>query len=139
MKRIASILTGFSLAVLFFVGSAHAQYIGEPLVANIPFEFNVGKVAFPPGQYEFRRSSNENLFQIRDAYGHTLFTVSSGWNPVTPGRESSVLKFAVVDGRHTLIQIWDVQNAVASEFQYDNRYAELSSQPVLAGPVSNQR
>jgi hypothetical protein len=56
MKRIASILTGPSLSVLFLVASAHAQYDEQRMTANIPFEFTVGNVLLPAGQYDFLRT-----------------------------------------------------------------------------------
>lgn len=51
MNRIINLLTGLSLAVLFFSASAYAQNDGQKLIANVPFEFNVGRVALPPGHY----------------------------------------------------------------------------------------
>src|ERR1700687_2314707 len=75
MKHIASILTGFSLAVLFFVASAHAQS-GLGITASIPCEFTVGNISLPAGQYEFL-SAGDNIFQIRGANRRSLFTLSS--------------------------------------------------------------
>jgi hypothetical protein len=49
LNRIANLLTGLSLAVLFFSASAYAQNDGQKLIANVPFEFTVGRVALPRG------------------------------------------------------------------------------------------
>ena len=72
MKRIASILTGLSIAVLLFVASAHAQYDGQRMVANVPFEFTAGNISFPSGQYDFIRSG-AGLYMVRDAGGRSMF------------------------------------------------------------------
>ena len=114
MKRIASILTGLSLAVLFFVASAHAQYDEQRMTANIPFEFTVGNISLPSGRYDFLRTGA--IFQICDANGHSVFTVA--YAPIQPDwlPEQSVLKFAIVDGRHVLIQIWNERAAMGKEF-----------------------
>jgi hypothetical protein len=102
MKRIASILTGLSLAVLFFGASAHAQS-ERRMFGNIPFDFTVGALSLPAGQYEFRAVGND-IIQIQDSDGRSLLTLSSA--PVEANRlpEKSTLKFAVVDGHHVLIQ-----------------------------------
>ncbi len=108
MNRIASILSGLSLAVLFFVGSAHAQSGGQNIIASIPFDFTIGSTSLPAGQYQFMRTE-DNVFLVRAADGRSLFTLATPIQPnELPGK--SVLKFATVDGRHVLDQIW-----VASE------------------------
>src|SRR5260221_10130624 len=102
MKRITSILTGFSLAILFFVASAHAQS-GQRMTANIPFEFTVGNISLPAGQYEFMRTG-ANIFLVRDADRRGLLTLSSASIQANGLPEKSMLKFATVDGRHVLVQ-----------------------------------
>jgi hypothetical protein len=132
MKRIASILTGLSLAVLFFVASAHAQYEGQKMIANIPFEFTVGSISFPAGQYEFMRTgAGANIFRVRDADGNSLFIMASvpiRGNGLT---EKSNLKFATVDGRHILIQIWNEPAAIGNEFHYGQTYTEFAKHTTI--------
>lgn len=132
MKRIASILTGLSLAVLFFVASAHAQYEGQRMIANVPFEFTVGNISFPAGQYEFLRTG-ANIFQVQDADGRSLFTLASGSFQANGLHEKSMLRFATVDGRHVLVQIWNEGAAYGSEFQYGHTYVELAKHPTIDG------
>jgi len=115
MKRIASTLTGLSFAVLFFVASAQAQYDGQRMIAHIPFEFTVGGILLPPSQYEFMRTS-ENIYLVRDADGRSLFTVSSSPIQTNGLAEKSTLKFAIVDGRHVLVQIWNERAGIGNEF-----------------------
>ena len=75
MKRVSSILTGLSLAILCFVASAHAQYSEQRATANIPFEFTVGNLSFPPGQYDFVRTES-GVYMVRDADGHGLLVLT---------------------------------------------------------------
>ncbi len=73
MNRIANLLTGLSLAVLFFSASAYAQNDGQKLIADVPFEFTVGRVALPPGHYAFVHTSSY-IFQVIAANGHSWLT-----------------------------------------------------------------
>jgi hypothetical protein len=133
MKRVASILTGLSLAVLFCAASAHAQS-EQRVTANIPFDFAVGSISLPAGQYEFTRTG-VNLYLVRDADGRSLFTAAS--NLIEPkGRtDKSALKFNNVSGHHVLVQIWNDLAGVGNEFQYGHPYEELANRPTIDGNV----
>src|SRR5215813_10200846 len=102
MKRIASILTGIAFSALIFVVSAHSQTIGQRLAADIPFEFNVGNISLPAGQYTFQRTDG-NIILIRNADGHSMFTEVT--SPIQPYEmaEKSGLKFVTFDGRNVLV------------------------------------
>ncbi len=125
MKRTASILTGLSLAVLFLAGSAAAQTDGQRLTANIPFEFTVGNTSLPAGQYEFLRTGT-NIFLVRDGDRRSLFTVSSAAIDSNALSEKSMLKFATIDGRHVLVQIWNESAENGSEFSYKHASVDLA-------------
>jgi hypothetical protein len=132
VKLIATILTGLSFAVLFFVAPAHAQYDGQRTVANIPFEFTAGNISFPSGQYEFVRTG-PNLVFVRNSAGRGLFVVASAsiqpnWLP-----EKSMLKFATVDGRHVLIQIWNDLASIGNEFSQVGTSVDLANHPAIDG------
>ena len=125
MKLIATILTGLSFAVLFFVAPAHAHYDGQRTVANILFEFRAGNISFPSGQYEFVRTG-PNLVLVRNSAGRSLFVVASAsirpnWLP-----KKSMLKFATVDGRHILIQIWNDLASSSNEFSQVSTSVDLA-------------
>ncbi len=137
MKRIASTFTELSLAVLFFVVSAHAQS-GQRITANIPFEFTVGTISLPAGQYKFIRTE-DNFYQVRDADGHSLFTMASASIEANGLPEKSMLKFATVNGRHVLVQIWNDLASNGSEFAYVNTSVELAKQPAIDGTVTEGR
>ena len=125
MKRVTSILTGLSLAVLCFVASAHAQYSEERATANIPFEFTIGNLSFPAGQYDFIRTGS-GAYVVRDADGRGLMVLTAAQVQVDGLPEKSMLKFAVVNGRHVLVQIWYGYTAIGNEFQHPTTIVEPS-------------
>jgi hypothetical protein len=133
MKRIASTLTELSLAVLFFVISAHAES-GQRITAHIPFEFTVGSISLPAGQYEFIRTDND-IYQVRDANGRSLLATASASIQANGLRERSTLKFATVDGRHVLVQIWNERADIGSEF----RHGHYVEQPTIPGALAGRR
>jgi hypothetical protein len=140
MKRTASILTGLSLAVLSFVASAHAQSDAHRMTANIPFEFTVGNVSLPAGQYEFLRAgAGANIILVRDADGRTRFTVPTGSIQGNGFPEKSALKFATVDGRHVLVQIWNESADSGAEFTYGHTSVELAEPTTVHGTVTDRR
>jgi hypothetical protein len=136
MKRIASILTGLSLAVLFFVASAHAQ--SGRITANIPFEFTVGSISLPAGQYEFL-DTGANIVQVRGADRRSLFTLSTASIQANDLPEKSMLKFVTVDGRHVLVQIWNDLAANGNEFPYEHTSVELAKHATIDGTVTDRR
>jgi hypothetical protein len=136
MKRIANTLTGLSLAVLFFVASAHAQ--SGRITANIPFDFTVGSISLPAGQYEFV-DTGRNIVQVRGADRRTLYTLSSASIQASQISEKSVLKFATVDGHHVLVQIWNELAANGKEFPYGHTSAELAKHATIDGTVTDRR
>jgi len=137
MKRITNILTGLSLAVLFFVASAHAQF-EQRMTANIPFEFVVGSNTLPAGQYQFLRTG-DGIYLVRDADGRSLFTMASGSIQANELSEKSVLKFITVNGRHVLAQIWNDRADTGNEFLYGQSYVDLAKQPAVHMVVDGRR
>lgn len=136
MKRIASILTGLSLAVLFFVASAHAQS-GQRMTANIPFDFTVGSISLPAGQYEFVNTGGE-IVTVRGADRRSVFTLSSATIQASELPEKSMLKFATVDGRHVLVQIWNDLASNGNSFPYGHTSVELAKRATIDGSVTDR-
>jgi hypothetical protein len=99
------------------------------MTVNIPFEFTVGSVSLPAGQYEFIRT-DDDIYQVRDADGRSLFAMPSASIQANGVPEKSALKFAAVDGRHVLVQIWNEQADIGSEFRPEQSYVE---QPTIHG------
>jgi hypothetical protein len=137
MKRIANILTGLSLTVLFFAASAHAQF-EQRMTANIPFEFTVGNVALPAGQYEFL-NAGDNIVQVRGADRRTVFTLSSTSTQPNAFPEKSTLKFVNVDGHHVLVQIWNNLAGNGSEFLYGGTSEDLTKRLSIDSADTDRR
>jgi hypothetical protein len=135
MKRIASILAGLSLSALFFVPSAHAQYDAQKMTANIPFEFTVGSISLPAGQYEFQRTG-VNIYLIRDANGFSHYTAASVPIEASRPTEKRTVKFVTMNGRHFLVQIWNGNVGMGGEFKYTQPYVELAKEPTVHATVS---
>ena len=131
MKLTASILTGLSLAVLFFAASAHAES-EQRITANIPFEFTAGNISFPAGQYEFIRTGAE-FYMVRDADGRAQFIMAGA--PTQPNElpEKSTLRFNTVDGRHVLTQIWNDRASNGNDFPYVNTSVGSGKRPTIEG------
>jgi hypothetical protein len=138
MKRVASILTGLSIAVLLFAAPAQAQYDGQKITSNIPFEFMIGNRSLPAGRYTFLRTG-ANAFLIRNADGHDLLTIMTGSIQANQPATKTKLRFANVDGHHVLVQIWKEQEAIGSELYYGHTYVELAKRPAIHGPVAGRR
>lgn len=138
MNRIASILTGLSLAVLFLVASAYAQSDGKRMTANIPFEFTVGSISLPAGQYEFLRTGAEgNIVRVRGVDGRSQFSLISASIQGDGPAEKSMLKFATVDGRHVLVQIWNGHSLSGTEFSYEHTPVVLAHASTIHGTDAN--
>jgi hypothetical protein len=137
MQRMASILTGLSLAVLFFAASAHARS-EERMTANIPFDFTVGSISLPAGQYQFL-GTGDNFVQVRGADLRSVFTLSSASMQANGLTEKSMLKFATVDGHHALVQIWDEFAGRGNEFPYGHNAVELAKPATVDGAVRDRR
>lgn len=138
MKRIASILTGLSLAVLLFAAPAQAQFEGQKITSTIPFEFTVGNRSLPAGRYVFLRTG-ANVFLVRNAEGRDLLTIITGSIQANQPPTKTKLQFANVDGRHVLVQIWKEQEAIGSELYYGHSYVELAKHPAIHGTVAGRR
>jgi hypothetical protein len=124
MKRIANILTVLSLTVLSSVGLAQAQSSGQKITANVPFDFTVGNLSFQAGQYDFTRTG-EGLYVIREANGHAQMILAGAPVQQNGTPEKSNLKFEVVNGRHTLIQVWSEVAASGNDFPNGGPSVEL--------------
>ena len=137
MKRIAIILTALSVAVLFFGASARAQS-EKRMSGNVPFDFTVGTLSLPAGQYE-SRGVGDNIIQLRDSNGRGAFALSSAAVEANGLPEKSTLKFAVVNGHHVLISIWNDLAGNGNEFPYGNASLEAARQRTTEGTMADRR
>ncbi len=140
MNRITSILTGLSLAVLFFVVPAHAESDGQRMIATIPFDFTVGDMSLPAGRYEFLNSgAGAGIVVVRGANARSWFTLAAAPFQENGLPEKSTLKFATVDGHYALVQIWHGPAAVGTELRHGHPSEKLADSPTLPGTLAGRR
>ena len=84
MKRHLNTAMVMIILVGAFTASAHAQSAAQPVVANIPFDFNVGSKTLPAGKYTItiaNPASDRKVLQIRSRDGRsTAITQTTGIN-----------------------------------------------------------
>ena len=83
MKRYFNTAIAMIILVGAFTASVYAQAAGtQPVVANIPFDFNVGSKNLPAGKYTItvvNPSSDRKVLQIRSSDGRsTAITQTTG-------------------------------------------------------------
>ena len=83
MKRYLNTAIAMIVLAGAFTASAYAQAAGpQPVVANIPFDFNVGSKTLPAGTYTItvvNPSSDRKVLQIRSSDGRsTAITQTTG-------------------------------------------------------------
>jgi hypothetical protein len=83
MKRYFNTAIAMIILVGTFTASAYAQTAStQPVVANIPFDFNVGSKKLPAGKYTItviNPASDRKVLQIRSSNGHsTAITQTTG-------------------------------------------------------------
>jgi hypothetical protein len=76
-RRVFSIaLAGFALTLLASA-TAFAQLPGEPIRANIPFDFTVRGKTLPAGEYEIKRVTDElgtlEIANVNHSHKHAMF------------------------------------------------------------------
>ena len=102
MGRAISVI---SLAVALFAGMAKAQQADQIIRVKIPFEFTVGRQAFPAGEYSIAIDASR-FVALRDARGRVLTTVLANRVESKGKPASTKLKFDGYGGQHVLAQVW---------------------------------
>jgi len=95
------------LALVLLVGMAPA-YAQSSVIARfeIPFEFVVGNLTLPAGDYTATYESRNGVLQLRMDKGTpcvTVLTNAVSGNPITAG---AVLRFNRYGAKHFLSQLW---------------------------------
>ena len=126
------------IAMIVLVGSmavaGHAQTSGRTrLIANIPFQFNVGNKTLPAGEYtvaQVNPSSDHAVLQLRSKDGRASAMVQMG-SVMGKAQESAKLIFNRYGNQHFFAQAWvDGDNA---GFQAPKSRAERNIDRELAG------
>ena len=126
------------IALLVLVGSmavaAQAQTSGRTqLIANIPFQFNVGNKALPAGEYSVRQinpDSDHCVLQLRSKDGRAGAMVQMG-SVIGKAQESAKLIFNRYGNQYFFAQAWvDGDN---TGLQAPKTRAERNADRELAG------
>jgi len=108
MKNTAYTMIALAVLVCSMAVAANAQNRGHRLVANVPFQFNVGNKTLPAGEYTIAQtnpSSDLAVLQIRTKDGSQSVLVQM--NPVV-GKisDSSTLIFRRYGNKYFFAQAW---------------------------------
>jgi len=125
------------IALLVLVGSmavaAQAQTVGRTqLIANIPFQFNVGTKTLPAGEYSVRQVNPDSggvlLLSSRDGNASVMIQVGS---VIGKAQESAKLTFHRYGNKYFFAQAWiDGDN---TGMQAPKSKAERAAESELAG------
>ena len=124
------------IALLVLVGSmavaAQAQPGGRRMIANIPFQFNVGNQTMPAGEYtvtQINPSSDRAVLQLRSKDGSSAAMIQMN-EVIGKAREDARLVFNCYGNQHYFAQAWT--SADASGLEVPRSKAERATQKELA-------
>jgi hypothetical protein len=124
------------IALLVLIGAmavaAQAQPGGRRMIANIPFQFNVGDQTMPAGEYtvtQINPSSDRAVLQLRSKDGRSAAMIQMN-EVIGKARESARLVFNCYGNQHYFAQAWT--SADASGLEAPKAKAERSTQKELA-------
>lgn len=126
------------IALLVLVGSmavaAEAQISGRTqLVANIPFQFNVGSKALPAGEYSVRQinlNSDHAVLQLRSKDGNASAMIQVD-SVIGKAQESAKLTFHRYSNQYFFAQAWI--DGDDTGMQAPRSKAERAAESELAG------
>ena len=108
-KQAYTMIATMILAGFVAMSSARAQSISSgKLVANIPFEFNVGNKAMPAGEYTVRQvnpASDHAVLQLRSKDGSASAMVQMT-SLIATAQETAKLVFHCYGDRYFFAQAW---------------------------------
>jgi len=130
-KGIYSLFAALVLICLFAVSSAKAQSTNRlVLQADIPFEFTVGKVTLPAGEYTVRSmSDSSHILQLRSADGHSALVLMN--SIIGKADESAKLIFNRYGNHYFFAQSW--MPATQTGLEVSKSRAERAIARELAG------
>jgi len=122
-----------TLGLLASLGSG-VQAQTTSLQANIPFDFQIGKVQMPAGQYELKSRTHALwLYETRTRKSAIVMTVPASRSE-TP--EKGVIKFNRYGDEYFFAGAWAPEASVGSTVPKSAREKELASRRVEASPTA---
>lgn len=130
-KGIYSVFAAVILICLFAVSSAKGQSTNRVVLqADIPFEFTVGKVTLPAGEYTVRSvSDSSDILQLRSADGHSILVQMN--SIIGKADDSAKLIFNRYGNHYFFTQAW--MPATQTGLEASKSRAERAARRELAG------
>ena len=106
MKKRSFLLFGL-MAVVLGIGTISASAQGKVLRADIPFEFTVGKVALPAGEYSITLppTGGANTVSFRSVDGESFGMALTNWVNSNKAKASNGLTFIKSGDKYHLYQV----------------------------------
>lgn len=123
-KRVLVMASLFALSIMAVAQVALAQ---ESMVANIPFEFSVGKTTLPAGEYSVRKSiTNSDVLLIQRTDQSASLYVPSNSAVASETPSDSKLVFHRYGDRYFLSQVWTAGNPRGRQLMKSSREKEVA-------------
>jgi len=134
MKKLLTIIATLSLLILAEVGTARAQVV-DAVVANIPFEFTVGKMTLPSGQYTIKPfgSMPGNLMAISNEEGKILQVFIIGDTQAKVPPQQAELIFHRLGDQYFLYKVFDQGNQIGGELRKPSAERRLEKEEAMTG------
>jgi hypothetical protein len=137
MKKLLTIIATLSLFAVAGVGTARAQVI-DAVVAEIPFDFNIGDTSLPPGKYTVGRcgSMTGRFLAISNDEGKILrlFLVEAAEANKPP--QQAELIFHRVGDQYFLYEIFDPGSQIGAELPEPRAERQLEKKAAVTGGSS---
>ena len=123
----------FAAGLFTAIASTHCFGQSLRMQANIPFNFQIGAVSMPAGEYVLNQSGS--MLTVRSKSGkQTVFSLTG------PGRDrdrasTSTLAFRQYGDKHFLAAIWNQDLSHAYALPKGKRERELSGDPPVSLPA----
>lgn len=130
-KQLLNVAATLSLFLMLSVAAA-AQTTRQ-MTVTIPFAFNVGKTALPPGTYTVYSTSTStgNEFLLRDAANRAKVVFNTQQIQSVEAREGGRLEFRRYDDKYFLACVWAEGSNIGRELQQSSLERETAKDATL--------
>ena len=132
MKKTAYTMIALAVLVGSMAVAAQAQPGGRRMIANIPFQFNVGDQTMPAGEYtvtQINPSSDRAVLQLRSKDGRSAAMIQMN-DVIGKAREGARLVFNCYGNQRYFAQAWTSSDT--SRLAAPKSKAERATQKELA-------
>ena len=122
----------FGMGLLLATSSAYAQTIN--LKADIPFDFVVGKITLPSGEYTIRSFNADQTLSIGGSAHNPVLFLAKRCSSPSPSAQSKLV-FARYGERYFLSEMWIEGNSTGRQLLKSRREVRVAenqaAQPVV--------